>query len=95
MYLTISSSHIPPGDAGTKMPDSTPGRHKCGTHHSGYLTGGHPTLQEKEVDRIVHFDNGYGQGNDGLPKTIKVVNCGTYYVYHLVNLKCQRAYCGQ
>merc|ERR1711936_738564 len=70
------------GEAGTQLPDTqVPARKSCGTHATGSLIGGHPSVQQGEVHRAVHFNL------DGSPAwqttTIKVINCGSYYVYHL------------
>ena len=35
-------------------------RGSCGAHYGGYLSGGHPTAQEEEINRKVYFDDGVG-----------------------------------
>merc|ERR1712004_86461 len=81
------------GEAGTQLADTqVPSRKFCGTHATGSLIGGHPSVQQGEVNRAVHFNL------DSYPAwqttTIKVINCGSYYVYHLSEVSvCQSSYC--
>merc|ERR1711902_17130 len=81
------------GEAGTQLADTqVPSRKFCGTHATGSLIGGHPSVQQGEVNRAVHFNL------DSYPAwhttTIKVINCGSYYVYHLSELSiCSSSYC--
>ena len=67
------------GDAGTKIQETAPGQHSCGTFISGYMVGGHPTVAEEEVFRTVNFD-----GSD-YQQSIRVINCYQYYVYYLTD----------
>merc|ERR1712038_1979634 len=81
------------GQAGTQLAGTqVPSRKFCGTHATGSLIGGHPSVQQGEVNRAVHFNL------DSYPAwqttTIKVINCGSYYVYHLSELSiCSSSYC--
>ena len=81
------------GEAGTQLADTqVPSRKFCGTHATGSLIGGHPSVQQGEVNRAVHFNL------DSSPAwqktTVRVINCGSYYVYHLSELSaCQSSYC--
>jgi len=81
------------GAAGTQLADTqVPSRKSCGTHATGSLIGGHPSVQQGEVSRSVHFNL------DSSPAwqttTVRVINCGPYYVYHLSEVSvCQSSYC--
>jgi len=81
------------GGAGTQLADTQVASRHCGTQATGYLTGGHPSVEEGEVTRTVNFNW------DGKPaswtKTVRVTNCGSYYVYHLVDVGgvCDLGYC--
>lgn len=80
------------GEAGTKLIDSPVDDSHCGTYGTGWLSGGHPTVAEGEVDRTVNF-NYYGD-NAKSSSDIKVVNCNTHYVYYLVRAPlCNLGYC--
>jgi len=82
------------GAAGTKMPTSAPPIYSCGTHAPGWMQGAYPTLQEGIVTRTVCYN---WSGNTCLwSNPIKVVNCGSYYVFQLpsVAAQCWLRYCG-
>jgi len=80
------------GEAGTKLVDSPADKEHCGTSATGWLSGGHPTVAEGEVDRTVNFNwngNTAAWGAD-----VKVVNCNTHYVYYLADTpNCSLGYC--
>ena len=80
------------GEAGTKLIDSPVDKNHCGTHATGWLSGGHPTVDEGEVARTVNFNY---NGNSALwSADVKVVNCNTHYVYYLVDTPtCSLGYC--
>ncbi|CAH3189664.1 unnamed protein product, partial [Porites evermanni] len=82
------------GSAGTRMPTSCPPTYRCGTHVTGWLNGGHPTVADGQVTRMVCF---HYRGNCCYWSTnIKVRNCGSYYVYYLNGTPygCNLRYCG-
>ena len=76
------------GKAGNGMLDyvptvnpSTSGNYRCGATILGYLSGGHPKKHEGIVPRTVCFY--YGNSNCWTSTTIRVKNCGNYFVYKL------------
>ena len=82
------------GAAGTRMPTScTPGV-RCSTHATSWLTNGHPSVADGEVTRRVCFSySGYCCYSS--ISSIKVRNCGSYYVYYLIPIgACYYRYCG-
>jgi len=80
------------GGAGTQLADTQVAESHCGAHRTGSLTGGHPSVQQGEVTRTVNFN---WNGNPAYNKrTIRVINCGPYYVYYLVTVAgCNDGYC--
>jgi len=80
------------GGAGTRLADIQVAESHCGAHRTGSLTGGHPSVGQGEVTRTVNFN---WSGNPAFTKTnIKVINCGPYYVYYLVDAAtCYDGYC--
>ena len=87
--------------AGYKMPDTPPSLngHKCGTHGSGYLVGGHPRKAGQVVSRKVCFSyNGHKCYADSLRSAdVKVTHCGSFFVYQLPHSKygCAYRYCAE
>ena len=82
------------GSAGTRMATSCPSYGRCGTYSSGWLRGGHPSVADGQVTRTVYFNNGYCYSYS---TSIKVRNCGSYYVYYLSGTpggRCNLRYCG-
>ena len=82
------------GSAGTRMATSCPSFRSCGTAYPGWLTGGHPSVADGQVTRTVYFR---GYSNCYYYSTsIKVRNCGSYYVYYLNGTPngCYLRYCG-
>lgn len=80
------------GTAGSKMPTYCVPKRMCNTDATGWLSGGHPTLQEGAVSRSVCFHWGGNCCNWAV--TIQVRNCGLFFVYQLVNPgNCQLRYC--
>ena len=80
--------------AGTRIPESSPGKYHCGTRHTGWLSGVHPTTPGASNNNAKYcFDN--GDGNDCHWSTQgKVTNCGSYFVYYLENAPgCRYRYC--
>ncbi|KAK3731079.1 hypothetical protein QZH41_007969 [Actinostola sp. cb2023] len=81
------------GTAGSAMPTKcVPGRH-CGTHAPGWLSGSHPTQAEGMVTRKVCFT--WGNNCCRWNNSIRVRNCGEFYVYELGKTPlCNLRYCG-
>ena len=81
------------GDAGYRMADKCVPVHHCGTNTPGWLYGAHPTVIEGVVTRKVcyHWSNNCCNWNN----TIRVKNCGSYFVYELRRTPvCLARYCG-
>ncbi|XP_028396090.1 uncharacterized protein LOC114520085 [Dendronephthya gigantea] len=82
------------GGAGSQMYTSCRSFGYCSAGAPGYLSGSHPTFGEGIVSRTVYFANGryscYSYSD-----TIRVINCGSYYVYELVPPSggCNLRYC--
>ncbi len=83
--------------AGVKLANKPPGRYHCGTNASGWSNS---TLPDKPGDSVaikICFDFSENNG-EGLecwsPRDSKVTNCGSHFVYYLVNLPCSFRYCG-
>jgi len=67
--------------AGVMMPETAPGKDKCGTLDSGYLDGKHPENIYETIDGKACF---CGQGDDCVfSRSIKITNCNGYFVYFL------------
>ena len=83
------------GAAGTRMPSSCTPSKRCGAHAVSWLTGGHPSVADGKVTRKVCFSYN-GNCCFGLQNVnIEVKNCGSYYVYKLVQPgACSYRYCG-
>ena len=82
------------GEAGSKQVDSEVDKFHCGTPARGWLSvsGGHPTVAEGEVDRIVNFHRSH-QVHDWR-SNVKVINWNTHYFYFLVDApNCDLGYC--
>ena len=75
------------------MPIYCVGHKTCGTSRPGWLKNGHPTVDEGKVTKKVCFRT--GDSCCGLTRYIKVINCGSYYVYYLNGIPsvCPEAYC--
>ena len=81
------------GSAGKRMPTSCSPYYRCGTHATGWLNGGHPTVADGQVSRTVCFH--WTSGCCEWSTNIKVRNCGSYYVYYLHGSPiCSGRYCG-
>ena len=81
------------GGAGTKLADFVVNNHyHCGTHASGWMVGGHPTVFQGEVTRTVNFNSHRKRAE--WTSSIKVINCNTHYVYYLEEVPhCVLGYC--
>lgn len=82
------------GDAGTKMQQTCPTVYgSCSTDIPGWLNGAHPSVNDGEVERTTCWS--HANGCCSWSKTIKVRNCGDFFVYHLGPAPvCYAAYCG-
>ena len=79
--------------SGTMMPESSPETYHCGTGNPGWLNGHHSEEIGLEVEKEVCFASGSSSCGNGRVN-IKVTNCGTYYVYYLVETPfCYLRYC--
>merc|ERR1712004_782612 len=74
------------GGAGTKLAETKSAEGHCGTRYTGWLVGGHPSVGQGEVSRKIDFDP-HGDMN------AKIINCGSYYVYHLKSPGSIYGYC--
>ena len=77
---------------GIRMPTSCPAKIRCVTAWPGWLDGAHPTVDEGIVERniCIHQSDCCSEKIYG----IKVKNCGSFYVYHLVGgPACSWRYC--
>ena len=81
------------GTAGTQMfSGCIKDGKQCGTHATGYLTGGHPGVNDGIVERTVCFS--YNKKCCMWRRTIKVLNCGSFYVYKINGTPgCRLRYC--
>eukprot|EP00112_Aurelia_sp_Birch-Aquarium-sp1_P020509 Seg53.16 transcript_id=Seg53.16/GoldUCD/mRNA.D3Y31 product="Pancreatic secretory granule membrane major glycoprotein GP2" protein_id=Seg53.16/GoldUCD/D3Y31 len=93
------------GNAGSKILDYNPGLQPntfgCKTHAAGWLNGQHPSVADGEVSRTVCFiwwqSNNIGDPilNCKWSTSIKIRNCGSFFVYYLVSTgNCYLRYCG-
>merc|ERR1712192_237245 len=71
------------GEAGTKLIVSPVDMFHCGTATTGWLSGGHPTVDEGEVARTVNFN--WASNSSKWSADANVINCNTHYVYYLVD----------
>ncbi|XP_031553545.1 uncharacterized protein LOC116290605 isoform X2 [Actinia tenebrosa] len=81
------------GPAGTEMASSCVPINRCGSHATGWLSGGHPTVNEGMVRRRVCFH--WSSNCCKWSTFIRVINCSGFYVYELQRPPvCQLRYCG-
>ena len=80
--------------AGTRIPESSPGVKHCGTYHTSWLSGVHPTSPGASNNNAKFcFVNGDSKACQWSTRG-KVTNCGSYFVYYLENAPlCQLRYC--
>ena len=72
-----------------------PGQGHCGTSVTSYLDTDHPATVGETVAARYCFDNVPGTVICWKEYVGEVTNCGTYFVYYLVNVdKCNLGYCG-
>lgn len=84
------------GKAGTRMSSICPGPYRCSAYRTAYLYGDHPGLHEGIVTRTVYVGNGDYHCHQW-SVSIKVLNCGLYYVYKFGSISwlgCYYRYCG-
>ena len=84
------------GGAGTQMYTSCRSSYYyCGTDYPGYLSGGHPSVNDGKVSRTVYFTS--NSNCYSFSHTIQVINCANlYYVYELNGTPtCDLGYCSQ
>lgn len=82
------------GAAGNRMASSCLPTYRCNTFAPGWLSGGHPSVADGRVNRVVCF---HAYSNCCYySTTIPVRNCGSYYVYYLAGTfnTCKLRYCG-
>lgn len=81
------------GDSGDQIPESCVPERRCGTSSPGWLNGTHPAVEEGVViQRVCYHWSGRCCNWEN---TIKIRNCGDYFVYHLINPPdCSLRYCG-
>ena len=81
------------GAAGTQMPTSCVVRYRCGMNAPGWLNGAHPSVADGIVHATVCFSYYYGCCQ--WRRSIRVRNCGGFYVYELgPTPHCNLRYCG-
>lgn len=91
-YTLIQRWYRFQGKEYTKMIDSCIKDIKCGGSISGWLEGGHPSLADGIVERMVCFQ-GYGSCC-WKNRKVRVRDCGEYYVYELTAThRCCLVYC--
>ncbi|CAH3103801.1 unnamed protein product, partial [Pocillopora meandrina] len=82
------------GGAGSQMPTKCVPINQCGTHAPGWLSDGHPTVNEGAVQRKVCFH--WSSNCCRWSSNIRVRNCGGFFVYELVRAPtCSLRYCGE
>ena len=82
------------GGAGSQMPTKCVPINQCGTHAPGWLSAGHPTVNEGAVQRKVCFH--WSSNCCRWSSNIRVRNCGGFFVYELVRPPaCSLRYCGE
>ena len=80
------------GAAGRRMATSCPPTERCGSFATGWLYGNHPAVADGQVSRWVCFH--WNSDCCLWSRSIKVRNCGAYYVYYLRSTPaCYLRYC--
>ncbi|XP_053404691.1 von Willebrand factor D and EGF domain-containing protein-like [Mercenaria mercenaria] len=86
--FTVGSAGSTPASLATKCVQ----QYHCGTHVPLWMNGTHPTAADGVVPRQICGTN--GNNCCAYKDTIRVKNCGTYYVYELKPTRgCSIAYC--
>ncbi|XP_072894514.1 uncharacterized protein [Hemitrygon akajei] len=77
---------------GWRIPETVIPPYKCSGTSPGWLNGSHPSVGEGEVNRTVCFS--YWGNNCSTKRTIKIKNCGAFFVYWLKPTHCcNKVYC--
>jgi len=80
------------GAAGTKMVTTCPPEKRCDANFPAWLSGDHPTVADGKVTRKVCIRKQEDCCQENV--SIKVKNCGSYYIYKLSNPGvCETRYC--
>ena len=78
--------------AGSKITQTPPKGYHCGTHAPGWINGTHPANFGLTKDAKVCFN--YKGDTCNWSTSIKIRNCGSYYIYHLPKTpECTLRYC--
>ena len=81
------------GGAGKQMPEKCVPQQQCGMHAPGWLSGGHPTVEQGIVSRQVCFH--WFSTCCYWSLNFRVRNCSGFYVYELTPTHgCFLRYCG-
>ena len=82
--------------AGNKLAQSPTGYGKCGAHWTGWSNATLPANAGDSVNIKICFDADVGNAIDCYESNQgKVTNCGSFFVYYLVNVpRCNLRYCG-
>ncbi|XP_072893130.1 uncharacterized protein [Hemitrygon akajei] len=77
---------------GWRIPETVISPNKCSGTSPGWLDGSHPSVGEGEVNRTVCFS--WEKNNCSTKRTIKIKNCGAFFVYWLKPTHCcNKVYC--
>ncbi|XP_068739001.1 uncharacterized protein [Montipora capricornis] len=80
------------GEAGNQMADTCVKMCHCGAWYPGWLTGGHPSVEDGAAVRKVCFVRGLGCCEAS--EYISVRNCSGFYVYNLTSISSSSCYYG-
>ena len=80
------------GEAGNQMADTCVKMCHCSAWYPGWLTGGHPSVEDGAVVRKVCFVRGLGCCEAS--EYISVRNCSGFYVYNLTSIPSSSCYYG-
>ena len=86
--------------AGTRISEKPPNpsysQGLCGTYYPGWLNGHHPKQPGQLVNRKVCFVHTHYRNNCYWSNSVKIRNCGKYFVYFLSNAPtCALRYCAE
>ena len=79
------------GGAGTMMPTSCKQINKCGTQATSWLQGQHPSVSDGVITATVCF---HWKSCCDFPVSVRIRNCGAFYVYELMRTPYGLRYCG-
>ena len=80
------------GSAGIRMQTSCQPTNRCWTRITSWINGGHPSVADGQVSRTVFFY--WTSGCCEFSTSIKVKNCGSYYVFYVNDIPTYGRYCG-